>query len=624
MKIPLSPIRMRWRRFTGPAVVLLAAAVAVASQLARGNSCGHDFDFHLASWFDCLNSWRHGILYPHWAPSANWGAGEPRFVFYSPLTWMLGAALGLAMPWQFVPVALTFLLLAGTGLATRALALEALDDGAATLAGCIALFSGYAFFTAYERSAFAELAGGSWMPLVMLYLLRERNLVRPEDGEVASHPFAKGANGWGTGAVAGLAWRRALDGSAAPLALTVAGAWLSNPTVGVMACYLLAAFALASALLSRWWAPVLRAAVGAVLGMGLTAIYLLPAFWEQRWVDIHQVTEYPGQVLENNWLFSVHPGPEMELHDQVLHTASTIAVVMITITLGGLLASWLRGRLPGEPRQWIPLALVPAAVLLLQFPFSRPLWNLLPELRFLQFPWRWLVVLEAPMAIFVAAALWPRESGRGWRRVAVAAACTAAFLAWTAFAEKQLFQSCYEEDTVPAMLAVYRSGQGFIGTNEYEPIGADNGLIARGLPAFCLAGDPAVVLGVVPADADPDEPVPVWESGQGSCDATLNWQVDEPEHKRLRAAVPRAGFLILRLRSYPAWRIEVGGRPVASLPRRNDGLIAVPVSPGEIVLTVDWTATPDVLAGRWLSALAVLALTGLCFLERKLSRPRLS
>ncbi len=608
MKLPSTLIRTCSRRFAGPAIVLLAAAVAVAPQLARGNSCGHDFDFHLASWFDCLNSWRHGIPYPHWAPSANWGAGEPRFVFYPPLTWMLGAALGLAMPWQFVAIALTFLLLAGTGLATRALARQALpdtiSDGAATLAGCIALLSGYAFFTAYERSAFAELAGGVWMPLVMLYALR----------------------GSGRSVLSG--WRglavRAFDGSTAPLALAVAGAWLSNPTVGVMACYLLAAFALTSALFSRCWAPVLRAAAGAVLGMALVAAYLLPAFWEQRWVDIHQVTEYPGQVLENNWLFSVHAGPAMELHDQVLRTASIIAVFMIALALAGLLACWLRGRLPGEPRWWIPMALVPLAVLLLQFPFSRPLWNLLPELRFLQFPWRWLTVLEAPMAIFLAAALWPRESSRLWRRMAVAGACIVLLLAWTAFADKQFFQSCYEEDTVPAMLAVYRANQGFLGTNEYEPIGADNSLLASGLPQACLAGDPAVVLGVVPADADPDEPVAVWNAGQGSCQATLNWQVDEPEHKRLSTIVSHVGFLILRLRSYPAWRVAVNGHPIASMPRRGDGLIAVPVRQGPVDLTVDWTTTPDVVAGRWLSLLAALALTGLCFLERKLGRFRLS
>ena len=594
----------RLRRFAGPALILLAAAVAVAPQLLRGNSCGHDFDFHLVCWLDAQSSWRQGIPYPHWAPSANFGAGEPRFVFYPPLTWMLGAALGFVLPWQLVPVALTFLLLAGTGLAARALARLALPSGAATLAGCAALFSGYALFTAYERSAFAELAGGCWIPLVLLYVLREDPSV-----PASARP----------------AWRRALDGSTAPLALAVAGAWLSNPTVGVMACYLLAAVALAAALLSKSWAPAARAFVAAALGMGLVAAYLVPASWEQRWVDIHQVTEDPGQTLENNWLFAVHADPSLGPHDAVLRQASVIAVAMIAVALGGLLVSWLRGRLRGQQRWWIPFALMTAAVLFLQFPASRPLWNLLPELRFLQFPWRWLLVLEAPMAIFFVAAVWPAASARRWRRVAVVIACTMVFLAMTAFAEMEFFQSCDEEDAVPGMLDTYRSGQGFIGTNEYEPMGADNSLVATGLPAACLVSDPATELGK--SSGEPDA-APVWGAAQGSCEETFASSParasNHGEHFEIVANTGQAGYLILRLRSYPAWRVEVNGRPIASLPKRGDGLIAVPVPKGPVDLAVDWTTTPDVAAGRWLSGLALILLAALWFLERKLAPPRLS
>jgi hypothetical protein len=588
----------------GQAIILLAAAMAVAPQLVHGNSCGHDFNFHLASWFDCLNSWRHGILYPHWAPSANFGAGEPRFVFYSPLTWMLAPALALALPWPVVPIALTFLLLAGTGLATRALARQALPEGAATLAGCVALFSGYALFTAYERTAFAELAGGLWIPLVFLFALRGLNIAAPSLPQTV--------------------WRRALDGSVVPLAVAVGGAWLSNPTVGVMACYLLAAVALTVTLLSRSWAFLLRASAGAALGIGLVAIYLVPAAWEQRWVDIHQVTSDPGQTLENNWLFAVHADPALALHDQVLHTVSIIAICMIAAALVGLLASWLRGSLPGKRLWWVPLALTPVAVLFLLFPISHWLWNLLPDLRFLQFPWRWLLVLEAPMAVFVVAAVWPRQSAGLWRRVVVVTAVIALCLWMTALASGYFFQSCDEEDAVPSMLDRYRSGQGFNGTGEYEPIGADNSLIATGLPDACLVSDPATELGVVPDGVQDDDAIPAWSTAQGSCGATMRWQVNQPEHRVLRGVVSQAGFLILRLRSYPAWRIAVNGMPVASMPRRGDGLMAVPVPKGRVDLTVDWTTTPDVIAGRWLSALAVLLLTGLWFLERKLDRPRLS
>jgi hypothetical protein len=209
---------MRWRRFLGPSLILLAAVLATAPILLHGSFCGDDFEFHAVSWFDVQQSWLHGIPYPHWMPSANYNAGEPRFMFYPPLTWMLGAALGFVLPWPLVPIAMVFMFLAATGLAVRALALEALPEAPATLAGCAALFSGFALLTAYERTAFAELTGGFWIPLLLLFALRDRN---------ASAPLC----------------RRALDGSDLPLALILAGAWLSDGPVGVMASYLLAAAA---------------------------------------------------------------------------------------------------------------------------------------------------------------------------------------------------------------------------------------------------------------------------------------------------------------------------------------------------------------------------------------------
>ncbi len=85
-----------------------------------------------------------------------------------------------------------------------------------------------------------------------------------------------------------------MDGSALPLALVMAGVWLSNVPLGVMASYLLAATALAVALLSKTWAPVLRAAVGAALGIGLAALYLVPATLEQQWVDLRQAIDDPA------------------------------------------------------------------------------------------------------------------------------------------------------------------------------------------------------------------------------------------------------------------------------------------------------------------------------------------
>ena len=609
-----------WQRLVGPAVILLAAVVAVAPQLIRGNSCGHDFDFHLVSWFDCLNSWRHGIPYPHWSPSANYGAGEPRFVFYPPLTWMLGAALGLLLPWNLVAIALTWVLLAGTGLATRALARQMLPEGAATLAGCAAIFSGYALFCVYERSAFGELSGGFWIPLLLLFILRDRD---------ASEP----------------AMHRIFDGSTLMLALVVAGAWLSNVPVGIMASYLLAAVALAVSILDRSWIPAARAAIAAALGIGLAAIYLVPAIWEQRWIDVRQATGDPGEMIENSWLFARHANPLLSDHDVELRKVSIIASVMIGIALAGILVSWLRGRksaseLAGREstpfrinvdRFWIPLALIPVAVLLLQLPISLPVWNLLPKLRFLQFPWRWLVVLEAPMAIFAALAVWPGNSARRWPRIAVVSVCGGIFLAFTVFSGRVFFQVCDDEDAVQPMFAAYGSGAGFTGTDEYAPPGADNTMVATGLPFACLVSDPSAILATIPPGEQTDSGNPAWDAAQGTCEATFavsppgasNAQQLNPEHLTLSALIPHPGFLILRLRSYPAWRVQVNGSLVTAMSTRDDGLMAVPVPPGLVQLRADWSITSDVFAGRWLSAFAALSITGLCLLSRRLARPHL-
>ncbi len=592
----------RLRDCAGPAIVLLAAFVAIAPQLVRGNSCGHDFDVHLVSWLDCVNAWRHGIFYPHWASSPNYGAGEPRFVFYPPLTWMLGAALGLVLPWHLAPIALTFLMLAGTGLAVRALAREVLEDAPATLAGCAAIFSGFALFTAYERCAFPEFAGGTWLPLLVLFVLRQRR---------ASGPLV----------------RRAFDGSTAPLALALAGAWLSNLPLGVMAGYLLAGVALVWAVASRSLSPLLRAAVAIPLGLGLAAVYWLPAAFERNWVDIRQATEHPGYNFESNWLFAHNANPVLALHDRILAQVSWIAVSMLAVIAAGLAIAWLRRALPAgkilpSHRGWIPLAAIPAVILFFLFPIARPLWHLLPEMAFLQYPWRWLEAVEAPMAIIFAAAVWP--SGRR-ARLAAAAVCTSAFLAAAAYAATHYFQVCYPEDSVASVVAAQHAGAGFEGMYEYEPPGGDDMRIAMNLPDACFTDDPAAVLG----RPDPDDPAsnPVWSRDEDSCRATYSFRnglQTDPERRQLRAALPRAGFLVLRLLRYPAWRIRLNGQPISALPSRRDGLLVVPVPQGTVDLTIDWTTTPDVVAGRAVSVVCLLLLVALAWVELRRASVRLT
>jgi hypothetical protein len=173
------------------------------------------------------------------------------------------------------------------------------------------------------------------------------------------------------------------------------------------------------------------------------------------------------------------------------------------------------------------------------------------------------------------------------------------------------------------MLFDYRAGAGFEGMYEYEPPGGDDSSIATGLPDACLVSDPSVVLG----KPDPDDPDanPAWSPDQLTCQATfaaVHGLQTNPEHREIRATTAHAGYLILRLVSYPAWRIRVNGQLQTALPKRDDGLIVVPVPQGptrlaQIDLTVDWTISPDVVAGRWVSAFSVFLLAALWWVERR-------
>jgi hypothetical protein len=225
------------------------------------------------------------------------------------------------------------------------------------------------------------------------------------------------------------------------------------------------------------------------------------------------------------------------------------------------------------------------------------------------------------MAIFFASAVW--AGGRIWRAL-VAVVCCAVFAAATGFALVSMFQTCDEDDEVSGILRDYRTRAGVVGTDEYAPPAADNSAVPMGLPFACLVKSPTLQLG----NGDPDM-TPEWSPDQGSCDATYSDIGTSALHRRLQAETPHAGFLVLRLRTYPAWRVSVNGQTITAMPERQDGLMAVPVPQGRAELAVDWTTTRDVLIGWVISAAALASITLLWIRllrlrERRRIRPRLS
>jgi hypothetical protein len=550
------------------ALIAICAVAVTHPLLVHGASCGHDFDFHLQSWLAVAADWRGGLWHPSWIAGANYGAGEPRFVFYPPASWLLGAALGVVLPWAYVPAAFTWLALFLAGCTARHAARHSMPANAATLAGCLYLANPYLLFTGFERTAYGELLAAAWIPLVLLYAVR-------------------GIRSWKA------------------LAACIAALWLTNAPAAVMGCYLAVFCALIpSRLEPREWRDALRllwirlwtGILAVVLGTAIAAFYVYPAWYEQRWVQIARANA-SGMRVQDSFLFG-HTGEPF--HDQVLHTASSLAMAILTAAaVGAALSFFRRTGAPAASRLRLTLLGISAAIFFLLLPVSAPLWNHLPQMHFLQFPWRWLLVAGLAASLLLALAVPP-----AWRLRPVALGLLLWSLGSSVWAEHQFRQVCDEEDNVEAQLQIVDAG--FEGTDEYTSLAADNGEIQQGLP-------PVRLLRSATADEGDDSAAenPPWQPDAAD---TIPGQFSvkrwSPEAKDLTIVASEPGYAVLRLETYPAWRVEVNGHACAGgcLAAREDGLLTVPVGRGRTEIDLHYGTTGDVRAGQAISLTALISL----------------
>ena len=155
----------------------------------------------------------------------------------------------------------------------------------------------------------------------------------------------------------------------------------------------------------RAWPIAKTLIAGTALGLAMPAFYLLPAAYERRFVQISMAL-VPELSYPNNFLF--HQTADKG-HDFVLHQASVLAVTLLALT-AMLLAVlyWLRCKKTTEEvqeesttRPLASFALVAVLIAFLLEPLSAPVWKHLPELAFLQFPWRFLAVLGVVLALTI-------------------------------------------------------------------------------------------------------------------------------------------------------------------------------------------------------------------------------
>ncbi len=529
-----------------PGLIIGAASLCVVLPfIGLGIPSGHDFEFHMNSWIEVVDQWKRGVFYPHWAAMAHYGSGEARFIFYPPFSWMLGAALGEVLPWKIVPAAYFWIVLTLSGWSMFSLARRFLPRRDAIFAAALYAANPYHLVIVYWRSAMAELMIAVYLPLLLLWILRSE-----EEGPRI----------------------------VVPLSILMAAGWLTNVPGAVMMNYSLALLTLCVAMMQRSFAVVGRGALAAALGAALAGFYLAVVVHESSWVHISQVLA-PGVSPQENFLFASTNDAD---HDRFNLLVTIIAVAQLA-ALG--LSLLLVRRLRTQKLWWMLLAWA-ALCAILMTRYTLPLWLHLPELRFVQLPWRWLLCLNIAFALTITMAL------RAWWLRALLYICVLGLISFVWHRVQTPWWDTAAD--IKEMLDNQHDGIGNEGTDEYVPVTAD------------------------PDAADQKAPLVRFEGpGRAQIRVERWWS----ESRLIDVKAPAAGELVLRLFDYPSWRVTVNDHFAKNQAEDPSGQLIIPVAAGENRIRIFFTSGRDRMLGITISIFALLILVVWFITFNTASRP---
>ena len=533
-----------------------AAALVLGLPLLSGAVlAGHDMRTYLMYAPQIAANLRDGIVLPAWAPDLNGGYGGPGLLFYPPLVHFLhalGCLLGL-------PAVLSIGLLTILGSFLSGAALRAwlgAEGWEGTLAAPIVYMAApYRILDVYERTALSEHWAFVFPPLVLWAL--------------ASGTLSRG--------------RRL-----AAVAAGVAGLALTNLPLAALFAPVLAAYALrAGEDGARRW----DAALGAALGVGVALFALVPAALSGRFMATELF--YGGSAGDFrpslNTLFGTPPNnPGFHLRVSVSALVTFLLVVVAFASSSG-------------GRRVFFLAVGTLSFALMLKPFG-PVWDLLPVLSKLQFPWRLSGVTTFAVAALVAGA-------RARARTAIAALAVLASLGFfpgrqtapladlpLAAPEPAPAGTAFPDPAVVVESAALASHPGLSNPKLTDLWYLPHTLGEPLAREIYLDGPPALpALERAPAAALEGPP--------------LRFRVVEWRRLRRSVAVSleRRTTVVLHSLFFPGMGIEIDGRRAPAAVERRTGLLATVVPAGEHVVTWTWRPFPPLGTARIASLVCLLA-----------------
>jgi hypothetical protein len=564
-------LRPTWLPDTAGLLACCAASLLVLVPLAGGGMVStHDGMLHIQRLIALEAALRDGALMPRWLPDLAYGYGTPVFLYYAPLAYMPALVIRLVGGSYVGSVAAAGgLALVLSGLTMYLLARSLFGPLGATAAGIVYASLPYQLVDLYVRGALAETWAFVWLPLGAWCLIRARQdgsrwwtagLAVSLGGLIATHNVTALLFAPALVALGLLLWLRAGE--------TVRGSWR-------------------------------MALLGFLLGLGLSAWFWLPAITEKGLVQLSEIVE---PDLLASFFISTFPPFRLDLLYDYREPTSTalgypifwpqVGIVQAALSILGAVAAVRTNGLKRRVLLWAVLLVVGGIVLQLG-PAAR-LYDLVPLLAFVQFPWRLLALVGLGSALLVGG-LVEHASSRGSVRLVLAGVAIAASLV-TGLGHLEPEHTPVDErylaaDTpIRADLADY--GLGTTHSGEYLPASSGQRNAARFRKALL------------------DEPAPKPDTPDAAASSLhisrLDWQ---PGRIRADVQATTPGRLAVHQFAFPGWTARVDGTWTATSTISPFGLLAVDVPPGTHTVEFVWGQTTIRWTGICVTVASLFGLT---------------